>query len=191
MNGKTPLMPRVAAPRAGLLVLGLLLLIGCARSPEAQKARYLERGDQYAATEQYREAIIEYANVLRFDRDNARATYHLALVQEREGEVRPAADGYARALALSPFDAEVATHLGEAKRKVAVQLGMAGRTAEARDEMRQAVTLLPDNGEAWLDLCLLSLDLGDRTAAATALDRARANGASAERVAFAAAALAR
>jgi len=68
---------------------------------------------------------------------------------------------------------------------------MAGRTAEARDEMRQAVTLLPDNGEAWLDLCLLSLDLGDRAAAATALDRARANGASAERVAFAAAALAR
>ena len=128
---------------------------------------------------------------LAIDRDNARATYHLALVQEREGEVRRAADGYARALALSPFDAEVATHLGEAKRKVAVQLGMAGRTAEARDEMRQAVTLLPDNGEAWLDLCLLSLDLGDRAAAATALDRARANGASAERVAFAAAALAR
>jgi tetratricopeptide (TPR) repeat protein len=128
---------------------------------------------------------------LAIDRDNARATYHLALVQEREGEVRQAADGYARALELSPFDADVATHLGEAKRKVAVQLGMAGRTAEARDEMRQAVTLLPDNGEAWLDLCLLSLDLGDRASAATALDRARAHGADAERVAFAAAALAR
>ena len=69
----------------------------------------------------------------------------------------------------------------EAKRKVAVQIGRAGRTAEARDEMRQAVTLLPDNGEAWLDLCLLSLDLGDRASAATALDRARTHGADAER----------
>ena len=128
---------------------------------------------------------------LAIDRDNARATYHLALVHEREGEVHQAADGYARALELSPFDADVATHLGEAKRKVAVQLGMAGRTAEARDEMRQAVTLLPDNGEAWLDLCLLSLDLGDRASAATALERSRTHGADAERVAFAAAALAR
>jgi hypothetical protein len=38
-----------------LLVVGLLVA-SCARSPEAQKARHLERGDKYVAREQYREA---------------------------------------------------------------------------------------------------------------------------------------
>jgi hypothetical protein len=57
--------------------------------------------------------------------------------------------------------------------------------------MLRAVELAPDNGEAWIDLCLLSLDLGDRNRAAEALQRGRERGASADRVAFAAAALAR
>ena len=128
---------------------------------------------------------------LEIDPDSSRATFHLALVHERAGDLSAAAEGYARALTLSPFDAEVAGHLGEATRKRAVELGMAGRTAEARDAMKRAVALLPDNGEAWLDLSLLSLDLGDRAAAAEALQRARERGANPERVAFAANALAK
>jgi cytochrome c-type biogenesis protein CcmH/NrfG len=57
--------------------------------------------------------------------------------------------------------------------------------------MRQVVALMPSNGEAWLDLCLLSLDLGDREAAAAALQRAREHGAGSDRLAFAANALGR
>ena len=41
-----------------LLVVGLLVVAGCSRSPEAKKARHLERGDKYAAQEQYQEAIL-------------------------------------------------------------------------------------------------------------------------------------
>ena len=50
-----------------LLLAGLVAAAGCARSPEAQKARHLERGDKYFAREQYQEAIIEYRNVLRIE----------------------------------------------------------------------------------------------------------------------------
>jgi tetratricopeptide (TPR) repeat protein len=137
------------------------------------------------------EAMPAFERAIAIDRDNSHAIFHVALVQDREGQVAQAVDGYARALALSPFDADITTHLGEAKRKLAVQLGMAGRTSEAREAMRQAVQLMPDNGEAWLDLCLLSLDLGDRFEAAGALERARAHGANPDRLAFAANALAR
>src|SRR6266550_1283129 len=55
-----------------LLLVGVTLVAGCARSPEAKKARHLERGDKYFSKAQYREALIEYANVLQLDQAEAR-----------------------------------------------------------------------------------------------------------------------
>jgi Flp pilus assembly protein TadD len=132
-----------------------------------------------------------FGRALEIDPDSARATFHLALVRDRAGELEAAAAGYNRALSLSPFDAEIAEHLAQVERKYGVQLGMAGRTAEARDAIQRALALRPDDGEAWVDLCLLLLDLGDRDGAARALERGRERGAGADRVAFAADALAR
>lgn len=74
---------------------------------------------------------------------------------------------------------------------LATALGMAGQSAEARVEMYRVVELAPTNGEAWLDLCLLSLDARDVNGASVAFQRARDLGASPERLAFASAALAR
>jgi tetratricopeptide (TPR) repeat protein len=131
------------------------------------------------------EAHAALERALDIDAENGRARFHLALVDDREGRTKNAAEGYERALTLSPYDADITAHLADARRKLAVELGMGGRTREARDEMRRVVELAPSNGEAWLDLCLLSLDLRDLTAATDALQRARANGANPERVAFA------
>ena len=68
---------------------------------------------------------------------------------------------------------------------------MLGQSEDARMQMRRVVELEPMNGEAWLDVCLLSLDLHDVEAAAPALQRARELGADAGRLDFAAQALAR
>ena len=44
--------------RVGTVFLMIaLVLAGCSRSPEAKKARYLERGNRYFKQEQYREAV--------------------------------------------------------------------------------------------------------------------------------------
>src|SRR5215469_12748012 len=75
---------------AALLIMGLLLAAGCSRSPEAQKARHLERGDKYSAREQYREAILEYRNVLRLDPANARAIRQLGIAYYELGELSQA-----------------------------------------------------------------------------------------------------
>ena len=94
-----------------VLVVGLLLVAGCSRSPEAQKARYLERGDKYAQREQYREAILEYRNVLRLDPANARATRQLGLLYHQVGEFAQAFRFLLKAQELTPDDSEVRVKL--------------------------------------------------------------------------------
>src|SRR6266481_9006629 len=83
------MQPMSCRPRAFpiLLVVGLLVVAGCSRSPEARKARHLERGDKYAAQEQYQEAILEYRNVLRIDPANERAIRQLGLAHYQLGEL--------------------------------------------------------------------------------------------------------
>jgi len=137
------------------------------------------------------EARSALARALSIEPANSRALFHVALVDEREGALGVAADGYQRALSLSPNDADIADHLARARRAHATELGMAGKTREARDEMRRAVQAAPNDGEAWLDLCLLAEDLGDRTEAADALERAKRLGADPARAAFAEQALQR
>jgi Flp pilus assembly protein TadD len=122
------------------------------------------------------------SHAIRLGPGNSHAFFHLALVDEREGKLADAAARYRRAVDLSPNDADMTRHLATA-------LGMLGRSADALDQMRRVVELDQTNGEAWLDVCLLSLDLHDVTAAAAALQRAREFGADPQRLTFAADAL--
>src|SRR5262249_47955457 len=89
-----------------------LVVAGCSRSPEAQKARYLERGDKYAAREQYKEAILEYSNVLRLDPTNQRATTQLGLLHYRLEEWAQAFAYLRKAAELVPDNLEVRVKLG-------------------------------------------------------------------------------
>ncbi len=137
------------------------------------------------------DARTAFERAMAIDRDSSRAVYHLAIVDERDGKLAQSADGYERALALSPWDAEVTTDLAEVRRKLATEQAMSGRTREARDTMQRVVELAPRNGDAWLDLCLLSLDLNDVATATTSLQHARELGVDPQKLAFASDALSR
>lgn len=137
------------------------------------------------------EARDAFDRAVAADADSARALYHLGLVHAREGRLQQAVESYQRALALSPLDTEITLELAGVKRKQATELGMAGRTREARDVMQSVVELTPRNGDAWLDLCLLSLDLRDVGAAEAALRRAQEAGAEPQKLAFASEAIQR
>ena len=80
------------ATRAWIAVLLSLWVVmtGCSQSVEAKKTRLLERGDQYFAKGQFREAIIEYANVIQIDPKNARAYRQTALARFELGELAQA-----------------------------------------------------------------------------------------------------
>src|SRR5262249_36847833 len=90
----------------------LLVVAGCSRSPEAKKARHLDRGDKYFAREQYPEAIIDYRNVLRFDQANARAIRQLALTLYQLGQVGQAFPYLVKSQELDPSDALIRVKLG-------------------------------------------------------------------------------
>src|SRR5256885_8027333 len=80
-------MSRRTRPWTIVFVVGALLVSGCSRSPEAQKARHLERGDKYATQAEYQEAILEYRNALRFDPVNERALKQLGDLYYQLGEL--------------------------------------------------------------------------------------------------------
>src|SRR5215467_10594430 len=124
-----------------LLAVGLLAVAGCSRSPEAQKARYLERGDKYAAREQYREAILEYRNVLRLEPANARAMRQLGLSYDQLGEFAQAFRFLLKAQELTPDDLEVRLKLG------AIYL-LAGKRDDAREEATSVLGKEPNNVDA-------------------------------------------
>src|SRR5215469_2122502 len=128
---------------AMLLAVGLLAAAGCSRSPEAQKARYLERGDKYAAREQYREAILEYRNVLRLDPANARATRQLGLLHNQLGEFAQAFRFLLKAQELTPDDSEVRLKLG------GIYL-LGGKHEQAREEAVSVLTKEPNNVDAFV-----------------------------------------
>jgi len=50
-----------------LFAVLLPIAISCSGSPEAKKAKHLERGDSYFAEQKFKEAIIEYKNVIQLD----------------------------------------------------------------------------------------------------------------------------
>src|SRR5262244_2132206 len=123
------------------LAVGLLVMASCSRSPEAQKARYLERGDKYAAHEQYREAILESRNVLRLDAANARATRQLGLMYHQLGEYAQAFRFLLKAQELTPDDSDVRLKLG------GIYL-LGGKLDEARQEAAAVLSKEPNNVDA-------------------------------------------
>src|SRR5437016_6381183 len=128
----------------GWIIVFLALLVamtGCSRSPEAKKARHLDRGDRYFARQQYREAVIEYANVLQLDRANPRAIRQLAFAHYQLGQIGQAFPYLVKSQELDPVDTEVRLKLGsiylvarqpaEARQQVAVVLGKDPKNFEA------------------------------------------------------------
>ena len=83
-------MVRVTVRSAVILIAGVCLLVGsgCARSPEAKKARHLERGEKYFARKDYKDAVIEYKNVLRLEPANEVAIRKLGLAHYQSGELQ-------------------------------------------------------------------------------------------------------
>ena len=132
--------------RSGALIILLVmpLFAGCARSPEAKKARHLERGERYFQQEKYREAVLEYRNVLRIDTGNTRAIRQLGLAHYQLGEMGLAGRYLLRTQELEPDDLEARLKLGN--------LYLLGGQAE--EAMREAEFVL-ERDQSRLDALVL------------------------------------
>ena len=67
-------------------IVATLILGGCDWfSPESKKAKHLQQGQAYFDTQQYREALIEFQNVVQLDPKDADTHYRLALTHLKLG----------------------------------------------------------------------------------------------------------
>ena len=130
-------------------LLGLLLplaMISCTGSPEAKKAKHLERGDNYFAEQKYKEAVIEYKNVIQLDGSNAHAFERTGLAYLALGEPANAFGFLLKARDLNPENLEVRLKLGN--------LYLLGRKpAESRQEANAMLERDPKHFEALVLLC--------------------------------------
>src|SRR6185295_1062505 len=149
-----------------LLALILLVAVGCARSPEAKKARHLERGDRYYKQEQYREAGIEYRNAVRIDANSAQANRQLGLVYYHLGEYAQAFRFLLKGQELEPENLEVRLKIGQ------IYL-LGGRVEEARREALRALEKDANNLDALILIAGAARSKEDLAAAIRQLEAAR------------------
>src|SRR5437016_7424245 len=161
-------MPRASRGWIILLLTLLVAMTGCSRSPEAQKARHLERGDKYFSKAQYREAVIEYANVLQLDRANPRAIRQLAFAHYQLGQIGQAFPYLVKSQALDPVDPEVRLKLGS------IYL-VARQPAEARQQVAVVLGKDPKNFDALLLWAGTAITPQEVDAAIQRLEEARAD----------------
>src|SRR3989441_5057692 len=64
-----------------------LAFAGCSQSPEAKKAKHMERGVNYFQNSKYHEAVIEFKNVVQLDPKDADGHYRLALTYLKFGDI--------------------------------------------------------------------------------------------------------
>src|SRR3989304_3433147 len=90
--------------------LVFIILSGC--SQEAKKERHWKRGESYFTENRFKEAIIEYKNVLQIDPKNANARYKLGLAFLRTGELREAFSELSKSVELDQDLIDARLHLG-------------------------------------------------------------------------------
>src|SRR5687768_9990644 len=93
--------------RAARLGLILIATVGCAVTAEGKKTRFVEKGDQYYTEGKYREAVLEYRNVLKLEPTHARAIQQLGLSHFQLGEIAQAYGYLTKAKEQNPDNVEI------------------------------------------------------------------------------------
>jgi tetratricopeptide (TPR) repeat protein len=95
-----------------LLFISFLLfgLAGC--NKEAKKERHWGRAEKYFAENKFKEAIIEYKNVLQIDPTDVKARYKLGLAHLKVGQFREAYSEFFKSVESDPNLVDARLQLG-------------------------------------------------------------------------------
>ena len=109
-------MWRALHSRAALRVVTLFVLAaflsGCFRDPNVRKQKYLESGQKYAAEGKDKEAVIQFSNALKIDRNFAEAHYALAQTYLHLGAFSASFGELQRTVGLQPGNIKARIDLG-------------------------------------------------------------------------------
>jgi len=141
-------------PAYRLVLVCVLAFAACSKSPEVRKRERFERGNQYAAAQKYREAILEYRGAIQIDAKFGEARYALAKAYDQVGEPRNAFPEYVRAADLLPRDTDL-------QLKTATLLLATGQFEDARTRAQKVVNVDPKNVDALLLIASATAGLRD------------------------------
>jgi tetratricopeptide (TPR) repeat protein len=175
-----------------------LVAVAC-RSPQVQKQRHLERGNQYVAEHRDDFAVIEYATAVRIDPKFGEARLRLAETYEHMNNFRAAFPEYVRAADALPDNRDaqikaiqillVARRFDDAKARAAVLVSKnpkdldaillhANALASLKDpegaiaEIEDALKIDPDNSRALVNLGAVQTSGGDSAKAEDSFKKA-------------------
>ncbi len=163
-------------------------LSGCKHDPNKQKQKYLESGKHYEDEGKLREAVIQFSNALKVDKNFAPAHYELAKTYIQLGSLVAGYQELQRTVALNPGNLKARLDLGnmllaggvpdrakeQAKAILAAQPNDAdgyalmskidykqGDKAEALKDIQQAISLNPNDSKLHTSLGLLEAQNAD------------------------------
>src|SRR5208283_1615744 len=120
--------------------IGISLLLFACSSKETKIARYMEKGDKFYSEEKYKEAIIEYKNVLQLA-FNASALRKIGFAYYELKEYPNALPYLLKAKDSDPENLDI-------RIKAAHVLILAGKVPESREELNFILEKDPQNLEA-------------------------------------------
>ncbi len=124
----------------------LFVATACGESPQVKKARHFQTGDKLFEQKQYKEAAVEFANVLKLDANDKDAFGRLAQVYSAMGDPTAQLTSMLNAKGIDPGDLDLRLRIAR------LQLTLE-RTADSREELEFVLGKDPRNLEA---LVLLS-----------------------------------
>ena len=156
---------RYAALGIIALFLSLTLLSGCFRDPNVRKQKYLESGQKYSAQGKDREAVIQYFNALKIDKNFAEAHYALAQSYLHMSDWRDAFIEIRRTVDLQPANYKAKIDLGN-------MLLAGGKPDDAQAQADAVIAAQPDNADAHALLSRIAARRGQKDLAFTEIRRA-------------------
>ena len=147
-------------------VLCMVLLAGMAGcSKESKKESHFKKGETYLSESKFREAVIEFKNVLQIDPNDAKAQHKLGMAQLGAGDPREAYAAFSKAVELDPNFLEPRLQLG--------RLYLMARDSEkAREQARLILEKDPKNAQGHQLMSMVYL--GDRKLPAAIAEAAKA-----------------
>ena len=141
------------------------LLAGCHGDPNVRKQKYLESGERYSAQGKYREAVIQFSNALKVDKNYADAHYALATAYEHLGLYNAAYPELLRTVDLQPTNHKARIDLGNL-------LIAGGRTDEAQMQANAVMAAQPNNPDVHALLSAIAVRRGQKDQAMIEMQRA-------------------
>ncbi len=157
-----------------ILVLATAFLGGCSRDPKVKRQKYLESGQRYYDSGKYKEAVIQFSNALRVDKNFADAHYRLGETFLKLGSAQNAYAELGRAVDLQPdnYKARIslanlligAREVDKAAEQVGVVLQAQPNNAEAH-QARSAIAALQGNRDLAIAEITKAVELDPKNAA--------------------------